>query len=41
MINRLIEYLRDKKILILGFGVEGQSMYKMIRKYLEKQQKKD
>lgn len=38
MINRLINYLRDKKILILGFGIEGQSMYKTIRKYLGKQQ---
>lgn len=34
MINKLIEYLKDKKILILGFGLEGQSTYKFIREYL-------
>lgn len=37
MINNLIEYLRDKKVLILGFGREGQSTYKLIRKYLKEQ----
>lgn len=37
MINKLIEYLKEKKILILGFGVEGQSTYKIIRKYLKEQ----
>lgn len=37
MINKLIEYLKGKKILILGFGVEGQSTYKIIRKYLKEQ----
>ncbi len=35
MINSLINYLKDKKILILGFGLEGQSTYKFIRKHLE------
>ena len=35
MINKLVEYLKDKKILILGFGLEGQSTYKFIREYLE------
>lgn len=34
MINDLIEYLRNKKMLILGFGREGQSTYKLIRKHL-------
>lgn len=34
MIEHLINYLKDKKILILGFGREGQSTYKLIRKYL-------
>lgn len=38
MINDLIKYFQDKKILILGFGREGQSTYKLIRKYLPKQQ---
>ncbi len=29
----LIQYLSDKKILLLGFGVEGQSTYRFLRKY--------
>ena len=37
MINELIQYFKDKKILILGFGREGQSTYKLIRKYLKSQ----
>ena len=37
MITDLINYFKDKKILILGFGREGQSTYKLIRKYLENQ----
>ncbi len=37
MINELINYFKDKKILILGFGLEGQSTYKLIRKYLKDQ----
>lgn len=37
MINDLIQYFRGKKILILGFGKEGQSTYKVIRKYLKEQ----
>lgn len=37
MINNLIEYFKGKKILILGFGREGQSTYKLIRKYLKNQ----
>lgn len=35
MISELIKYLEDKKILILGFGLEGQSTYRLIRKYLK------
>ena len=35
MINKLVEYLKDKKILILGFGLEGKSTYKFIREYLK------
>lgn len=37
MINDLIQYFKDKKILILGFGKEGESTYKLIRKYLKNQ----
>lgn len=32
--QNLIEYIRDKKILILGFGREGKSTYNFIRRYL-------
>lgn len=37
MINDLIQYFRDKKVIILGFGKEGQSTYKLIRRYLKQQ----
>lgn len=37
MINDLIKYFENKKVLILGFGKEGQSTYKLIRKYLKEQ----
>lgn len=37
MISDLIEYLRNKKIVILGFGKEGQSTYNLIRRYLKEQ----
>lgn len=37
MINDLISYFKDKKVLILGFGREGQSTYNLIRKYLKDQ----
>lgn len=37
MITDLIQYFKDKKIIILGFGREGQSTYKLIRKYLKNQ----
>lgn len=37
MINKIVEYLTNKKILILGFGMEGISTYKFIRKYLKNQ----
>lgn len=38
MINKLIDYLKNKKILILGFGLEGYSTYNLIKKYLPNQQ---
>ena len=34
MLPKIIEYLKDKSILILGFGREGQSSYNYIKKYL-------
>lgn len=37
MINELIQYLKDKKILILGYGREGKSSYTLIRKHLKNQ----
>ena len=33
MIDKLVEYFKDKNILILGFGREGRSSYNFIRKY--------
>ena len=38
MINNLIKYLQGKKILILGFGMEGYSTYRLIRRYLPQQE---
>ena len=38
MIQDLINFFENKKILILGFGREGQSTYKLIRKYLPEQE---
>ncbi len=35
MIKEIIDYLKDKKLVILGFGREGQATYKLIRKYLK------
>ena len=37
MINDLIDYFKNKKIIILGFGKEGKSTYELIRKYLKDQ----
>ena len=37
MVKDLIEYFKDKKILILGFGREGYSTYKLIRRHLKEQ----
>ena len=34
MYKKIIEFLKDKKIAILGFGMEGKSTYLFIRKYL-------
>lgn len=37
MIEGLVEYLKDKNIIILGFGREGETSYKFIREHLPKQ----
>ncbi len=37
MIRELVDYFRNKEVLILGFGLEGQSTYKFIREYLKEQ----
>lgn len=34
MYKRIVDYIKDKKVAILGFGKEGKSTYKLIRKYL-------
>jgi len=38
MIGKLIEILKDKKVLILGFGKEGISSYRFLIKYIPAQQ---
>lgn len=37
MISKLVNYLKNKKILILGLGLEGHSTYSFIRKHLPHQ----
>ncbi|MBQ3407718.1 MAG: UDP-N-acetylmuramoyl-L-alanine--D-glutamate ligase [Clostridia bacterium] len=37
MLGELINYFKDKKIIILGFGREGISTYKLIREHLKNQ----
>ena len=37
MIEGLVEFLKDKNILILGFGREGETSYKFIREHLKDQ----
>ena len=37
MIDNLIKYFENKKILILGFGMEGYSTYSLIRRHLPSQ----
>lgn len=38
MCNKLIDFYKDKKVLIMGFGREGISTYNYIRKYLPAKQ---
>ena len=33
MLDKLLKYLENKKILILGYGIEGESSYKFLRKH--------
>ena len=33
--DKIIDELKNKKIVILGFGMEGKSSYRFIRKYLD------
>ena len=37
MLEKLIEFLKDKNIIILGFGMEGETTYSFIRKHLPEQ----
>lgn len=37
MIERLVEFLKEKNILILGFGREGETSYRFIREHLGNQ----
>lgn len=37
MIEKLIEFLKDKNIIILGFGMEGETTYDFIRNHLPTQ----
>lgn len=38
MIDEIISFLKDKRIVILGFGLEGKSTYNFIRKYLSEKE---
>ena len=41
MYNKILEHLKNKKIAIVGFGREGKSTYKYIRKYLNNQEQSE
>ena len=38
MINNLVQFLKNKKVLILGFGMEGYSTYTFIKRHLPNQE---
>lgn len=38
MLENLLKYLEDKRILILGFGVDGKSTYNFLRKHFPQKQ---
>lgn len=38
MLKELLEYLKNKRIVILGFGIEGESSYKFLRKNFPEKQ---
>ncbi len=38
MLKELLDYLKDKKIVILGFGMEGESSYRFLRKNFPEKQ---
>ncbi len=38
MLEKLLDYLENKKILILGFGLEGESTYRFLRKHFPEKQ---
>lgn len=38
MLKDLLKYLEDKEILILGFGIDGKSTYKFLRKHFPEKQ---
>jgi len=38
MLKELLDYLEDKKVVILGFGLEGESSYKFLRKNFPEKQ---
>ena len=35
MLENIIEYFKNKNVVILGFGKEGKSTYNFLRKYLK------
>ena len=38
MLEKLLNYLENKKIIILGFGLEGESTYNFLRRYFPEKQ---